>query len=121
MLALWLVLAGLPASSQFEIEERVVLERGGVRVVESRRIAPTGLPIAGVSRRLMLGDTLLRTSPGAEVLATAWPQPERSETDVRALAEAAGYVVRSLGRRSHRLAPRRAGTGALRRRSRLRP
>ncbi len=101
MLALWLVLAGLPASSQFEIEERVVLERGGVRVVESRRIAPTGLPIAGVSRRLMLGDTTLRTSPGAEVLATAWPQPERSETDVRALAEAAGYVVRS-ARAEHR-------------------
>lgn len=101
MLTLWLALAGLPASSQFETRERVVLERGDVRVIETRRIAPTGLPIAGTSRRLMLGDTMLRTTPDAEVLATAWPQPSRSEIEIRALAEAAGYVVRAV-RAEHR-------------------
>lgn len=95
MLALWLVLAGLSASSQVELRARVVLERGDVRVVETQRIAPSGLPIAGRTRRLMQGDTVLRTRPGAELLATIWPQPQRSESEVRAVAEAAGYAVRA--------------------------
>ena len=101
MLALWLVLAGLPASSQVESRERVVLERGDVRVVETQRIAPTGLPIAGRTRRLLHGDHPLRTRRGAEILATTWAQPQRTATDVRALVEAAGYTVRS-ARAEHR-------------------
>lgn len=96
MLSLWLALAGPPTSGHLEVHERVVLERRAVRVVESQRYAPTGLPIADPTRRLMLGDAVLGTLRGAEALATTWPKPERSPAEARALAEAAGYTVRSV-------------------------
>lgn len=101
MLALWLALAGLPALSQVETVERVVLERAGVRIIETQRIAPTGVPIAGVTRRLLLGSAVLRTRADSEILSSVWPHPERTASEVRAGVEAAGFEVRSV-RPEHR-------------------
>ncbi len=83
------------------LRARTVSARGDSSVLEAEAIAPTGLPIAQRPRWFVHAGEVLLVRSGAPVLATRWQRPSKTAAQVRVLAEAEGFSVRSV-RAEHR-------------------